>query len=61
MLGAQLFFTYTPAMNKLFHTAPISGEAWLRIAGVAVAAFAVVELEKWMRFGGPSGEQAPQE
>jgi cation-transporting P-type ATPase F len=48
---AQLFFTYNPAMNKLFHSAPMSGESWLRIGGVAVLAFAVVELEKWIRFG----------
>jgi hypothetical protein len=25
------FFTYAPVMNGLFHSAPISGEAWLRI------------------------------
>ena len=52
MIGAQLFFTYAPVMNHLFHTAPISGEAWLRIVAVAAAAFAAVELEKWIRFGG---------
>ena len=49
MLGAQLLFTYAPVMNKLFHTAPIAGESWLRIAGVAAVAFVVVELEKWIR------------
>jgi hypothetical protein len=38
-------------MNKLFHSAPITGEAWLRIVGVGVIAFAAVELEKWIRFG----------
>lgn len=51
MLGAQLLFTYVPVFNRLFHTAPISGESWLRIAGVATLAFAAVELEKWLRFG----------
>jgi cation-transporting P-type ATPase F len=51
MLGAQLLFTYVPVMNRLFHSAPISGTAWLRIAAVAGVAFAAVELEKWIRFG----------
>jgi len=51
MLGAQLLFTYAPVMNKLFHSAPIKGESWLRIAAVAAVAFAAVELEKWIRFG----------
>jgi magnesium-transporting ATPase (P-type) len=51
MIVAQLFFTYAPVMNRLFHTAPISGEAWLRIVGVGLAVFLVVGLEKWLRFG----------
>jgi hypothetical protein len=56
MLGAQLFFTYAPLMNKLFHTAPIGTASWLRIGIVAVIVFAAVELEKWIRFGGRRGE-----
>ena len=51
MLGAQLVFTYAPVMNRLFHSAPISGESWMRIAVVAAVSFAAVELEKWIRFG----------
>ena len=51
MLAAQLLLTYTPLMNKLFHTAPISGESWLRILAVAAASFVAVEFEKWIRFG----------
>ena len=58
MLGAQLLFTYVPLMNRLFHTAPIGAESWLRIAGVAAVAFAAVELEKWIRFGGRRGAHA---
>ena len=49
MIAAQLLFTYAPIMNHLFHTAPISGQAWLRILAVAVAAYAVVGVEKWIR------------
>lgn len=58
MLGAQLLLTYAPVMNTLFHTAPISAESWLRIFGVAAAAFAVVEIEKWLRFGRGRGTHA---
>jgi cation-transporting P-type ATPase F len=49
MLAAQLLFTYAPVMNHLFHTAPISAGAWLRILVVAVAGYAIVGLEKWIR------------
>jgi Ca2+-transporting ATPase len=58
MIGAQLLFTYAPLMNRLFHTAPIHVESWLRIIAVAAAVFASVEIEKWIRFGGRRGEQA---
>jgi magnesium-transporting ATPase (P-type) len=61
MFVAQLLFTHTPAMNKLFHSAPISASAWLRVVAVATAVFVVVEIEKWLRFGRRvSGEVIPQ-
>ncbi len=50
MLAAQLLFTYAPVMHRLFHTAPISAGAWLRILAVGIAAYAIVGLEKWIRF-----------
>jgi len=58
MLAAQLLLTYTPVMNKLFHTAPISAESWLRIVGVAAVAFTIVEIEKWLRYGRSRGDHA---
>ena len=58
MLAAQLLFTYAPVMNRLFHTAPIDGESWLRVVGVAVLAFVAVELEKWIRHGKHHGASA---
>ena len=58
MVSAQLLLTYMPLMNRLFHTAPINTESWLRIVAVAASAFVVVEFEKWIRFGGRRGEQA---
>jgi cation-transporting P-type ATPase F len=48
MIGAQLLFTYAPFMNQLFHSAPISALAWLKIIGVGLIVFAVVELKKWI-------------
>ena len=58
MLAAQAFFTYAPVMKKPFHTAPIGGESILRIVAVAAVAFAAVEFEKWIRFGGQRGDHA---
>lgn len=48
---AQAAFTYLPMMNHLFHTAPVRAEAWLYIVATGMVTFAVVELEKWLRFG----------
>ena len=59
MIGAQLLFTYAPFMNHLFHSAPLDSEAWLRITGVAVLSFLLVELEKWFRFGRHKGAARP--
>lgn len=49
MLGAQLLFTHSPLMNRLFHTAPLDAASWLYITGVGLAAYCVVEFEKWVR------------
>lgn len=49
MLGAQLLFTHAPVMNRLFHTAPLDAGSWLYITGVGLAAYCVVEFEKWVR------------
>jgi cation-transporting P-type ATPase F len=61
MVIAQLLFTYTPIMNRLFHSAPISLEAWLRIIAIGIAVYLAVGLEKWLRLGGKTRrqEQAP--
>ncbi len=45
----QLLLTYLPGMNTVFQTAPIDGQAWLRILAVAVAASVVVAVEKRLR------------
>jgi Ca2+-transporting ATPase len=51
MLFLQILYTYLPAMNWMFHSAPISLEAWGRILAVSVIVFFVVGLEKWLRHG----------
>lgn len=50
MICVQMLFTYVPLMNRLFHSAPISGESWARIGLIGVAAFLIVGFEKWVRF-----------
>ena len=49
---AQFAFTYLPLVCPLFHTAPMRAAAWLYIIAIGVFAFAIVELEKWLRFRG---------
>jgi Ca2+-transporting ATPase len=49
MLILQGLYTYLPAMNWMFHSAPISIAAWGRILAVGVIAYFVVGLEKWLR------------
>jgi magnesium-transporting ATPase (P-type) len=46
MITSQLVFTYAPFMNRLFHSAPIGGGAWLRLLGLGAAVFVVIELKK---------------
>jgi Ca2+-transporting ATPase len=49
MLALQLLFTYLPAMNRLFHSAPVRAEAWIGIAAMALCSYGLVGLEKWLR------------
>lgn len=44
----QIFYTYSPLMNSLFRSAPIGVESWIRIVAVALFAFVIVEIEKWI-------------
>ncbi len=50
MIMLQLLFTYAPAMNRFFHSAPISWDAWLRIIVNSLFIYAVIGMEKWIRF-----------
>ncbi|MBP7737535.1 MAG: cation-transporting P-type ATPase [Spirochaetes bacterium] len=46
MILLQLGFTYIPAMNSLFHSAPIGPAHWGYIVACAVAIYAMVGMEK---------------
>lgn len=48
VLGIQGLFTYTEVMQTLFHTTGIDGLAWVRIVGVGVVIFLLVEFEKYV-------------
>ncbi|MCI0744059.1 MAG: HAD-IC family P-type ATPase [Verrucomicrobia subdivision 3 bacterium] len=50
MLAGQLLFTYSPVMNRLFGSAPLGIESWLRVLAIAIATYAIVGFEKWVRF-----------
>jgi len=51
MLLLQIGFTYLPFMNALFHSAPLSLESWGWAFLAGLAAFPLVGLEKWLRYG----------
>jgi cation-transporting ATPase F len=46
MLAAQALFTYAPAMNRFFQSAPVGLASWARVAGVGLAVFLAVEAVK---------------
>lgn len=62
-VALQALFTYTPAMNTLFHTAPVDLGALLWALGAALAAFLVVEADKvfWRRGPRDAGPNVPGE
>ena len=49
MTVAQLLFTYTPLMNRLFHTAPIGLMDWAHIVAVGLVINLVIGAEKTFR------------
>jgi magnesium-transporting ATPase (P-type) len=49
MVLLQMVFTYAPFMNNLFGSASIPWWLWLDVLGVSLAAFVIIEIEKWIR------------
>lgn len=45
----QVLFTYTPAMNQLFGTAPMETTEWVWVLTGGLAIYTVVGTEKWLR------------
>jgi magnesium-transporting ATPase (P-type) len=46
LISLQVMFTYLPAMQTLFHTAPLDAPSWGRILLFGLAVFVIVEVEK---------------
>lgn len=46
MMVLQVMFTYLPAMNAMFHSAPVGLISWFKATGVGVIAYFAVEFEK---------------
>ncbi|MCW7073910.1 MAG: cation transporting ATPase C-terminal domain-containing protein [Methanophagales archaeon] len=49
MFVLQMFYTYIPVMNRLFHSAPVSLDAWVRTVAAGIITYFIVEAEKWFR------------
>jgi cation-transporting ATPase F len=49
MMAAQLVITYVPLANRLFHTAPLPWDVWVRIVSVGAIAYGIVGFEKWIQ------------
>jgi magnesium-transporting ATPase (P-type) len=49
MVVIQLLFTYVPLMNDLFKSAPLPFTLWLDVLAVGLAAYIIIEGEKWLR------------
>ncbi|GAA2437552.1 cation-transporting P-type ATPase [Actinomadura vinacea] len=57
LIAIQALYTYVPAMNGLFRSAPLGLGAWVHIAAVAALAYALVELTKRAARPSPSPRQ----
>jgi Ca2+-transporting ATPase len=60
MIALQLLYTYLPAMNWMFHGAPISLYAWGLIVGAGLIVYTVIGFEKWLRRKVSTRKAAPE-
>ncbi len=49
MILIQILFTYAPFMNAAFGSAPMPFFLWLDVLAVSLAAYGLIEVEKWLR------------
>ncbi|MGH3241009.1 MAG: cation-translocating P-type ATPase, partial [Spirillospora sp.] len=59
LVALQMLYTYTPAMNDLFNSAPLDAAAWARIVVIAVISYAAVELLKLTQRDGRRSVRTP--
>lgn len=48
MILLQIAFTYIPAMNEIFQSRPIEIDSWLKIIGVSLVTFIIIEIKKFV-------------
>ena len=48
-IALQLFYTYSPPMNFIFESSPLSTEAWLRIIASSAILFFIIETYKRLK------------
>jgi len=49
MILIQMLFTYAPFMNVAFGSAPLPAFLWLDVFAVSLAAYIIIEIEKYIR------------
>ncbi|MDP3813791.1 HAD-IC family P-type ATPase [Pseudomonas sp.] len=58
MLALQLAFTYLPACNRVFHSAPIGLREWLWIGAFAATCALIIEAQKYLGSARQTASQA---
>ncbi|HEY8480925.1 MAG TPA: HAD-IC family P-type ATPase [Spirillospora sp.] len=53
LVAIQVFYTYTPAMNDVFGSAPLGPAHWARIIAIAVVSYGLLELLKYVQRAAP--------
>jgi Ca2+-transporting ATPase len=48
MILLQIAFTYIPVMNEIFQSKPIGIDSWLKIIGVSLITFLIIEIKKFV-------------
>ena len=48
MILLQIVFTYIPVMNEIFQSKPIELDSWLKIIGVSLTTFLIIEIKKFV-------------
>ncbi len=48
MIMLQIAFTYIPVMNEIFQSKPIEIDSWLKIIGVSITTFLIIEIKKFV-------------